>query len=224
MSEISDRILKLMQEKRMTYSELSNKTGIYKSALQRYATGETDKIPLDRIKVIADALETSPEYLIGWNVKLESEISLILQQVAKEIDKPFEIVKSVYLKNEFKQFISDSSLNYNNLLNAITNYFDDLYKKETMINDFNIYLNDNELKLINKYRKLTLTNKESMMNIINSIPNSVPFGYDERLKCFTDVDGARAYLKEHNELTPAMSGKALCDDDICEIATRRFNK
>ena len=66
MSEISDRILRLMQAKEVSYGELSRRTGIPKSALQRYATGETPKIPLDRIELIAKALLTSPEYIMGW--------------------------------------------------------------------------------------------------------------------------------------------------------------
>ena len=67
MSEISDRILALILKKDVSYGELSRRTGIPKSALQRYATGDTPKIPLDRIAAIAKALDTTPAYLMGWN-------------------------------------------------------------------------------------------------------------------------------------------------------------
>lgn len=53
----------------MSYYELSKKTGIPKSALHRYATGETPKIPLDRLEIIAEALNCSPAYLMGWEEK-----------------------------------------------------------------------------------------------------------------------------------------------------------
>lgn len=66
MSEISMRILNLLSEKNISYGELAAKTRIPKSALQRYATGETEKIPLDRLQIIAGALGVSSAYLLGW--------------------------------------------------------------------------------------------------------------------------------------------------------------
>lgn len=69
MSEISNRILMLMEEKDLSYGELSNMTGIPKSALQRYATGYTAKIPLDRLELIAKFLNVSSAYLMGWEDK-----------------------------------------------------------------------------------------------------------------------------------------------------------
>ena len=58
-----------MAEQRISYGELSKITGITKSALQRYATGETGKIPLNRLESIADALHVSAAYLMGWDVE-----------------------------------------------------------------------------------------------------------------------------------------------------------
>lgn len=66
MSEISDRILNKMNNASISYGQLSKDTGIPKSALQRYATGETEKIPIDRLEKIARALHTTPAYLMGW--------------------------------------------------------------------------------------------------------------------------------------------------------------
>lgn len=66
MSDISDRILNLFEKRGISYGDLSKETGIPKSALQRYATGETVKIPLPRLEAIAKALNTTPAYLMGW--------------------------------------------------------------------------------------------------------------------------------------------------------------
>ncbi len=51
----------------ISYGELSKKTNIPKSALQRYATGETEKIPITRIEVIAKALNTTAQFIMGWD-------------------------------------------------------------------------------------------------------------------------------------------------------------
>lgn len=67
MTEVSKRLLELISKRGMSYSELAAKTDIPKSALQRYATGETAKIPLDRLEAMARALKTSPSYLLGWD-------------------------------------------------------------------------------------------------------------------------------------------------------------
>ena len=67
MSERAQRILNLITEADLSYGQLAKATGIPKSALQRYATGETDKIPIDRLVLIAKALRVSPAYLMGWD-------------------------------------------------------------------------------------------------------------------------------------------------------------
>lgn len=67
MSEISKRLLQLIEDNDISYGELSKKTNIPKSALQRYATGETEKIPITRIEVIAKALNTTAQFIIGWD-------------------------------------------------------------------------------------------------------------------------------------------------------------
>lgn len=66
MNDIASRIFDAMQKRNLSYGELSAITGIPKSALQRYATGETGKIPLDRIEAIAKATNVTAAYLLGW--------------------------------------------------------------------------------------------------------------------------------------------------------------
>lgn len=58
----------------VSYQELSDKTRISKSTLQRYATGETKKLPLDRVELIAQALDISTASLLGWNDDISSNV------------------------------------------------------------------------------------------------------------------------------------------------------
>lgn len=62
---IAERISKLMVEQDLSYGELSKMTGIPKSALHRYATGVTEKVPLVRLEEIACALDVDLPELIG---------------------------------------------------------------------------------------------------------------------------------------------------------------
>ena len=69
MSEISQRIIDAMRNADLSYGELSKITSIPKSALQRYATGATEKIPLDRIDAIAKATNVTAAFLLGWSLQ-----------------------------------------------------------------------------------------------------------------------------------------------------------
>lgn len=64
--EVARKITVAMRDARISYSELAARTGIPKSALQRYATAATEKLPLDRLEKIAKALDISAAYLMGW--------------------------------------------------------------------------------------------------------------------------------------------------------------
>ena len=66
MQTMSERIKLAIQKAGLSYGELSKLTGIPKAALQRYATGKTSKVPIDRIEGIARHTGVSAEYLLGW--------------------------------------------------------------------------------------------------------------------------------------------------------------
>lgn len=66
MTEIAERMQDAMREKGLSYGELADLSNIPKSAVFRYVTGETEKIPLDRIERIAAALGVSAAFLMGW--------------------------------------------------------------------------------------------------------------------------------------------------------------
>ena len=67
MSELSERLKKAIKDSGLSQRELEIKTGIPHSAIQRYASGTTDRIPISRIKTLANALGTTAEYILGWD-------------------------------------------------------------------------------------------------------------------------------------------------------------
>lgn len=60
-----DRLLTLMKANKMSYNDLAEITHVHKSTLQRYFTGKTQKIPIERLWPIAFALNTTPQYLMN---------------------------------------------------------------------------------------------------------------------------------------------------------------
>ncbi|MEG1931679.1 MAG: helix-turn-helix domain-containing protein, partial [Pygmaiobacter sp.] len=65
MSVTADRVLAEMKRQKLSYANLATLTGVPKSALQRYATGTTPKLPADRLCAIASALRCSTSWLLG---------------------------------------------------------------------------------------------------------------------------------------------------------------
>lgn len=66
MKKISQRILKAIESSELTYRDLSKLTGIPSSTLQRYASGQTEKIPIGKLESIAKATGVTAASLMGW--------------------------------------------------------------------------------------------------------------------------------------------------------------
>lgn len=66
LNERALRIKKAIEDKGLSYVELSKLTGISKSSLQRYASGETTRIPIGNIEIIAKCTGVTARYLMGW--------------------------------------------------------------------------------------------------------------------------------------------------------------
>lgn len=65
---ITRRLREVIENSHYSYAELEKRTDIAKSSLQRYATGQIKRIPIDNIQKIADACGVSARYIMGWDV------------------------------------------------------------------------------------------------------------------------------------------------------------
>lgn len=74
-TDIMNRIQSKRIELKLSYQDLANKTGLSKSTLQRYETGSIRNIPLDKLEILANALEVSPMWIMGYDFPMEREIS-----------------------------------------------------------------------------------------------------------------------------------------------------
>lgn len=80
MSIQSDRIKSEMLRNSLTLLEIEQRTGIKKSSMQRYASGETGKIPLSVIEKLASLFGVSGAYLMGWDKNEDSPSELQLTE------------------------------------------------------------------------------------------------------------------------------------------------
>ena len=85
MSVQSDRIKSEMLRNDLTLLEVEQRTGIKKSSMQRYISGETGKIPMSAIEKLAILFGVSGAYLMGWDEKKDSPSELQLTEGEKTL-------------------------------------------------------------------------------------------------------------------------------------------
>lgn len=61
------RIKKLREEQNLTQDELAKLLHTTKQTISKYEKGIVTNIPSDRIEEIAKLLNSTPEYILGWN-------------------------------------------------------------------------------------------------------------------------------------------------------------
>ena len=66
MSEISKKIKKLRLKYNISMDNLAQKIGKNRATIYRYENGDIEDLPMSILKPLADALHTTPAYLMGW--------------------------------------------------------------------------------------------------------------------------------------------------------------
>ena len=69
---MAQRIKALRKEKGLTLEQVADVVGVGKSTVRKWETGMIANMRRDKIASLANALGTTPEYLMGWD---EKEIS-----------------------------------------------------------------------------------------------------------------------------------------------------
>lgn len=64
---IGQRIKSRRMQMKMSADELAKRLGKDRSTIYRYEKGDIENLPLDILEPIANALNTTPQYLMGWD-------------------------------------------------------------------------------------------------------------------------------------------------------------
>lgn len=84
---IAVRIKSAIENAGISYIELEKRTGIAKSSLQRYASGNTKKIPIEAVELIASATGCDAAWIMGWRDNIPTIPSGIIP-LPKMVKKP----------------------------------------------------------------------------------------------------------------------------------------
>ena len=116
---IGHRIKERRKELKISADELASKLGKDRSTIYRYEKGDIENLPLDILEPIANALLTTPQFLMGWenqdeeinniNIKkqsTESELSMrkkeFMRKVAEMSDDQIERLEQILALVESK--------------------------------------------------------------------------------------------------------------------------
>lgn len=102
---IMNRIKNRREELKLSYQDMADKTGLSKSTLQRYETGYIKNMPLDKLDIVASALQCSQAYLMGWDTQcnIHKADEFFLSDLEKDIIRKFRTLsngeRSMFLRS-----------------------------------------------------------------------------------------------------------------------------
>lgn len=68
-------------ELNMSVDELAQKLNKNRTTIYRYERGDIENLPLDILEPLANALETTPQYLMGWDTPEVKEVKIVNENV-----------------------------------------------------------------------------------------------------------------------------------------------
>ena len=92
---IGHRIKERRKELRMSADELGRRLGKDRSTIYRYEKGDIENLPLDILEPIAEILQTTPAYLMGWETKKNDALADIVIKLRTD-NAFFETVSLLY--------------------------------------------------------------------------------------------------------------------------------
>lgn len=80
--DIGKRIKQRRKEMKMSADKLAEILGKDRSTIYRYEKGDIENMPLDVLEPIAKALNTTPQYLMGWE-KVQKNNDIITDAIVR---------------------------------------------------------------------------------------------------------------------------------------------
>lgn len=96
MSLIKERIKEQRLKNGLTLLQVAESIGVKEATVQRYESGEIKNIKHDTIEKLAQCLNCSPAYLMGWQdnpISVNSKHSAQIQRIISSLDRAGDSLK-----------------------------------------------------------------------------------------------------------------------------------
>lgn len=101
MSITGQRIKTQRKQLGMSADEVAGKLGVSRSTIFRYENGHIEKVPANVLERLAEILNTTPTYLMGWDDDSNESSSLELDMVKESSEDTYKIderLRSISMK------------------------------------------------------------------------------------------------------------------------------
>lgn len=147
--DVGKRIKKIRTDIGMSADQLAEKLGKNRSTIYRYESGDIENMPIDVLQPIADALNTTPAHLMGWDVEEINEVSSIQEDASSYSDSSEEYLKNVMLEisemgftnseiqriRDYAHALKDVENTSNEVHEAFIELFVNMYKLDLSVED-----------------------------------------------------------------------------------------
>jgi len=115
--DIGKRMKERRKQLKMTADEIGEKLGVSRATIYRYEKGDIEKFPIESLEPLAEALQTTNEYLMGW--EFERDILPIYKELTpqrqikvynfaeKQLDEQNNIINVDFAKEDSKTIITN---------------------------------------------------------------------------------------------------------------------
>ena len=111
---IGQKIKELRKQLNMSIDDLAAKLGKNRATIYRYERGDIENLPLDVLEPLANALETTPAYLMGWeDTSKKKELSSIDDVTMGDVFKALRLGSNLSIE-EFSHEIGLSAADISN--------------------------------------------------------------------------------------------------------------
>ena len=90
-----ERIRNLRLAKDITQIELANRLNTTKQTISKYEKGIVTNIPSDRVEEMARILDTTPEYILGWEVEEKEKSTVIDDGLSKDLKELIDHLRTL---------------------------------------------------------------------------------------------------------------------------------
>lgn len=113
--ELGEKIRNIRKSKNMTLEQLGEKVGVGKSTVRKWENGMISNMRQDKIAKLADALGTTPSFLMGWkepDPTKRIKRNTPAEELAKEFDVDVDRLDTILnLAKRWKEEIGEYDLN-----------------------------------------------------------------------------------------------------------------
>lgn len=114
---LKENIKKKRKEMNMTLEELALKVNTTRQTIHKYESGLIENIPSDRIEKLAEVLNTTPSYLMGWETSISNINKIKLLEYFDKLNEAGEneAVKIVKELTHFEKYVKNSENEISNI-------------------------------------------------------------------------------------------------------------